>query len=132
MAYFLEKMRALKTRGLFYLNVPSNGDFHRFPVDCWRFYPNSGRALTTWAKRNNINATILKSYLSTQSGGHFNDFVSVFLKDEQYIADFPKRILNNKTDFTNGWLHDSSDFINSSLLPEDKMKLVTVSAIIPG
>jgi SAM-dependent methyltransferase len=42
---FLEIMRVLKAPGLFYLNVPSNGPFHRHPVDCWRFYPDSGDAL---------------------------------------------------------------------------------------
>lgn len=40
---FLEVMRILKPRGLFYLNVPSNGDLHRHPVDCWRFYPDTQR-----------------------------------------------------------------------------------------
>ena len=39
---FLEVMRVLKDDGLFYLNVPSDGAFHRYPVDCWRFYPDSG------------------------------------------------------------------------------------------
>src|SRR5512140_2189307 len=41
---FLEVMRILKPRGLFYLNVPSNGMYHRHPVDCWRFSPDSGAA----------------------------------------------------------------------------------------
>src|SRR5690242_17879182 len=34
---FLEILRILKPEGVFYLNVPSNGIFHRYPVDCWRF-----------------------------------------------------------------------------------------------
>ena len=49
---FLEIMRILKPGGLLYLNVPSNGPFHRYPVDCWRFYPDSAKALETWGKRN--------------------------------------------------------------------------------
>jgi SAM-dependent methyltransferase len=64
---FLEIMRVLKPKGLFYLNVPSNGWFHRHPVDCWRFYPDSGRALVSWAKRNSINAALLESYTSLQA-----------------------------------------------------------------
>src|SRR4051812_2658915 len=40
---FLDVMRVLKPDGLFYMNVPSNGAFHRYPVDCWRFYPDSGK-----------------------------------------------------------------------------------------
>jgi len=31
---FLEVLRVLRPQGLFYLNVPSNGHFHRWPVDC--------------------------------------------------------------------------------------------------
>ncbi|WP_306341494.1 methyltransferase domain-containing protein [Solemya elarraichensis gill symbiont] len=57
---FLEILRVLKPKGLFYLNVPSNGRFPRYPVDCWRFYPDSGRALITWAKRTSINAALLE------------------------------------------------------------------------
>ena len=26
----------------------SNGDYHSWPVDCWRFYPDSGIALINW------------------------------------------------------------------------------------
>lgn len=44
---FLQVMRMLKPDGIFYLNAPSSGDFHRYPVDCWRFYPDSGRALVS-------------------------------------------------------------------------------------
>ena len=48
---FLEIIRIFKGNGLLYLNVPSNGNFHRYPVDCWRFYRNSGNALARWAQR---------------------------------------------------------------------------------
>ncbi len=42
---FSEIYRVLKPGGLFCLIVPSSGKEHRFPVDCWRFYPDSMRAL---------------------------------------------------------------------------------------
>ncbi len=35
---YLEMLRILKPSGLLYLNVPSNGDYHRYPVDCWLFH----------------------------------------------------------------------------------------------
>ena len=56
---YLEILRILKPKGIFYFNVPSNGDFHRWPQDCWRFYPDSGSALINWAKRNNFNPILL-------------------------------------------------------------------------
>ncbi|MDC3250993.1 class I SAM-dependent methyltransferase [Luminiphilus sp.] len=31
---FLEALRILKPHGLLYINAPSNGSFHRYPVDC--------------------------------------------------------------------------------------------------
>ncbi len=36
----LEMERILKPGGLLCLLVPSGGYEHRFPVDCWRFYPD--------------------------------------------------------------------------------------------
>jgi SAM-dependent methyltransferase len=37
--------RVLKPGGLVCLVAPSRGPEHRFPVDCWRFYPDGFRAL---------------------------------------------------------------------------------------
>ena len=63
---FIEIIRILKPNGLFYLNAPSNGAFHRHPVDCWRFYPDSGKALVKWAKKNGFNTLLLESFISNQ------------------------------------------------------------------
>ncbi len=61
---FNEVLRILKSNGLFYLNVPANGPIHRYPVDCWRFYPDSGKALVAWGKRSGFNPALLESYTS--------------------------------------------------------------------
>jgi SAM-dependent methyltransferase len=127
---FLEVMRVLKPRGLFYLNVPSNGAFHRFPVDCWRFYPDSGHALVTWARRNGVSALLLESYTSGQSGGQdWNDFVAVFLKDASYRAEFQERIVDTLKDFTNGFVADSATLINHRRLSEDQVRLALMSRL---
>ena len=42
---FLEMLRITKDDGLIYINAPSNAAYHRYPVDCWKFYPDSGLAL---------------------------------------------------------------------------------------
>ncbi|MBN3858839.1 methyltransferase domain-containing protein [Paraburkholderia sp. Ac-20340] len=121
---FLEIMRVLKPTGLFYLNVPSNGDFHRWPVDCWRFYPDSGNALVTWAKRNGMQPLLLESYTSLQQTGLWNDFVAVFLKDQQFAERYPTRILHNKYDYLNGIASfEPARFHNQSTLTEDRLKL---------
>lgn len=40
-----EMIRVLKPGGMVFLIAPSRGFDHKFPVDCWRFYPDSYRAL---------------------------------------------------------------------------------------
>lgn len=100
---FLEVMRVLKPAGLFYINVPSAGSFHRYPVDCWRFYPDSGHALVTWARRNHYNTVLLESF--TQIGGRWQDYVGIFLKDEKYLSNYPARQLNARNDIENGYQH---------------------------
>jgi len=127
---FVEILRVLKPEGLFYLNAPSSGNFHRYPVDCWRFYPDSGRALITWAKRNGISAAMLESY--TQKGGSWQDYVAVFLKDERLADRFPDRIIDTKTDFSNGTVLNRSEIINLSELTDDNKKFLVINQIIQG
>ncbi|MBL8350003.1 MAG: class I SAM-dependent methyltransferase [Burkholderiaceae bacterium] len=127
---FLEILRILKPAGLFYLNAPSNGGFHRYPVDCWRFYPDSGRALVSWARRNGVRAVLLESYTSTQIGDKWNDFVGVFLKDEAHLARYPRRILDSKEDFNNGLTERSEEFLRFSPMPEDQKKMQVITEII--
>ena len=42
---WLEIIRVLKPGGLIFLIAPSRGPEHRYPQDCWRFYPDGYRAL---------------------------------------------------------------------------------------
>ncbi len=116
---YLEMLRILKPSGLLYLNVPSNGDYHRYPVDCWRFYPDSGNALISWAKRNHYNPLLLESYISNQYKGVFNDYVGVFIKDKNHEHLYPSRIIESKKDFYNGFNSKCKGIINGRRHPED-------------
>lgn len=120
---FLEILRILRPEGLFYLNVPSNGWFHRYPVDCWRFYPDSGNGLVNWARRNGLNPALLESYVSLQAGDVWNDFVAVFLKDADQISSYPRRIVDTYKQFYNGCVHGTAGFINLMEATEDMQKL---------
>lgn len=42
---WLEMQRVLRAGGLVFLIAPSRGPEHRYPQDCWRFYPDGYRAL---------------------------------------------------------------------------------------
>lgn len=125
---FLEIMRVLKPAGLFYLNAPSAGNFHRFPVDCWRFYPDSGRALVQWSKRSGGNVELLESY--TQKGGTWQDFVSVFVKDQNFASRYPRRIIDTKRDFENGIVLGSSEILNVSSTSQNEKKLLAIGQIV--
>ena len=123
---FLEIIRVLKPNGLFYLNVPSNGNFHRTPIDCWRFYPDSGVALINWARRNNYNSVLIESFIGKQEGDIWNDFVAVFLKDERFVSQHADRIINHYDTFTNGTIYGRQDFINLEYIPEDVRRLNSI------
>ena len=45
----LEIARVLKPGGICCLIAPSGGPEHRYPVDCWRFYPDGFTALARFA-----------------------------------------------------------------------------------
>lgn len=127
---FLEILRILKPNGIFYVNVPSNGDFHRYPVDCWRFYPDSGKALVTWARRNNYSPCMLESFVSTQAGDIWNDFVAVYVKNSDHAVDYPNRILQNKKDYLNGFVSNNEEILNHSRYAEDQKKMIAIKQII--
>ena len=44
-----EMARVLRPGGLLCLIAPSSGKEHKYPVDCWRFYPDGMKALSKWA-----------------------------------------------------------------------------------
>jgi hypothetical protein len=49
--------RALVPGGLLCMIVPSGGEEHRYPVDCWRFYPDGVTALARWGDLEPLSAT---------------------------------------------------------------------------
>ena len=49
--------RALKPGGLCCMLAPSSGPEHRFPVDCWRVYPDGFRAVARYAGLETLQAT---------------------------------------------------------------------------
>ncbi len=123
---FLEIMRVLKPAGLFYLNAPANGSYHRFPVDCWRFYPDSGQALVRWGERNGLKPLVLESYTSEQYRHVWNDFVCVFVKDATFAERYPERILHSIHRYSNGFVWPATadaPLLRSAVEPEDQRLL---------
>ncbi|MDM0090033.1 MULTISPECIES: glycosyltransferase [unclassified Variovorax] len=122
---FLEMLRVLKPEGLLYLNVPSNGSFHRYPVDCWRFYPDAGMALEAWANREGFASKLLESFVGERSpegfasGGAWNDFVAVFVKDAVHAPHYARRMLHSLPNCWNGVDATAGKEVNSAFLSPD-------------
>ena len=79
----LEIQRILKPGGICCLIAPSSGPEHRYPVDCWRFYPDGFRALAKYA-----NLQVLEVYVQWDSEFYpdrdavWNDCVLIAKKPE--------------------------------------------------
>ena len=75
---FLAMCRKAKAGGFIYIGAPSNGGVHRFPLDCWRFYPDAGRALEKWGQDNGFDITLIESFVADRKVDTWNDFCAVF------------------------------------------------------
>ena len=100
---YLEILRILAEDGLFLMIAPSRGPYHKHPVDCWRFYPDSSRALVNWAKQNHYSPKVLESFTSTlsvdQSGKvHHHDLwadhIAVHVKEGANALQYPNRLIS--------------------------------------
>jgi hypothetical protein len=70
---FAEMIRVLKRGGYLFLIAPSGGKEHRYPVDCYRFYPDAYRALAKYA-----NCQLLDVWRDER--GPWFDLVGVFAR----------------------------------------------------
>jgi SAM-dependent methyltransferase len=68
---FEEMVRVVRSDGFIFLIVPSAGPIHRYPVDCYRFYPDAYRALAKHA-----GCILVESWLDER--GPWRDLVGVF------------------------------------------------------
>jgi SAM-dependent methyltransferase len=93
---FLDLVRVLRPGGLLYINAPSNYAFHRYPVDCWRFYPDAGHALKLWAARRGLGVDLLESFVAKPFDGNWADYVAVFRK----VSDRPLQRKGRIADYT--------------------------------
>jgi len=55
-ATMMEIARILKPDGLVCIIAPSGGFEHKYPIDCWRFYPDGFKALARYANLEVLEA----------------------------------------------------------------------------
>jgi SAM-dependent methyltransferase len=129
---FLECLRVLAPGGVFYINAPSNGFYHGHPFDHWRFFPDAGLALQTWAKRSGIQIDLLESFTAERRPGEFwNDFVMVFRKPDGSPAK-PGLISADTAACTNIRRIGQTGFIRPMQLTEDMRLIDALRAEVAG
>ena len=76
---FVEMVRVVKPgSGVIYLNAPSNGQYHAYPYDYWRFYPDAAIALAEWAAFSGYPVDLCQSFIG--AGNVLHDFVAVYYR----------------------------------------------------
>lgn len=75
---WLEMARVLRPGGLIFLLAPSRGPEHRYPQDCWRFYPDGYRALAKYAALELIEVTTDWEPHADPDSAPWGDTVGVF------------------------------------------------------
>jgi SAM-dependent methyltransferase len=84
---FQEMCRVLKPGGYMYIQAPSNGPYHGWPGDNWRFYIDSWKALEKWGKRLGYDIELVEHYIdeTTPHGPNegfrmWNDSIGIYRK----------------------------------------------------
>lgn len=81
--FFLEVFRCLKPGGLCCVIAPAGGYEHRYPVDCWRFYPDGMRSVAEFARLE-----VLEAFTDWTPAAHYRDDSAVW-QDSVLIARKP-------------------------------------------
>jgi tetratricopeptide (TPR) repeat protein len=98
---FLEMVRVVKPRGYIYINAPSNGSYHRYPVDNWRFYPDAALALECWARRQGNNIKLIESFTARRKQEIWNDCVMIFSKSKNCCRNSQTKLVDKFPDSYN-------------------------------
>lgn len=127
---FGEMLRVLKPGGILYINAPSNGGYHGYPFDHWRFYPDAGRALVQWAERLERPVTLIESFIGECAGGTWANNVMVFAC-EPFDYALPERLLCDQLmGATNVRRGNAEELERFEALPEDLRRLKQANARI--
>src|SRR6516225_1952547 len=124
---FLDLVRVAKPEGIIYFNAPSNGAYHRFPVDNWRFYPDCGHALVKWAEANGLALTLIESFVASRMNHQWNDFVAIFKKTPR-VDPADVSFISANVRSRNIWRAGQQHILSESSLTEDMELLMIMRA----
>ncbi|NTF42805.1 methyltransferase domain-containing protein [Rhizobium rhizogenes] len=115
---FLEYARVIRPGGLIYINAPSNGDYHRYPNDNWRFYPDCGKVLKKWAQKNGYDVELIESFVANRQNDVWNDFVCIFRKGSEYVE--KGKFVSDEISCRNVWKVGAQEPERFSAIVEDR------------
>ena len=92
----LEMARVLKDKGILCIIVPSSGPEHKYPKDCWRFFPDGLTALANYVQLETIEAYTCWENLDTDDEkNEWKDSVLVATKSKHPFTSRAKFLLRN-------------------------------------
>ena len=110
--------RLVKESGHIFITAPSNGMVHRFPIDCFRFYPDASVSFLNIIRETKAGASLTESFIGDQDHeGLWNDFVSIF---SMSAAIAPLELVSNSEKHTNRWSKGEFHEETFSEVPEDR------------
>jgi SAM-dependent methyltransferase len=114
-----EMARVLKKTGFMYMCAPSNGLVHRYPLDCFRFYPDASQSFLSVVREVAPHAVLSESFVGEQDHENlWNDYVAVIAL--QPLPDNKVSKIYKSEECSNIW--DGDTFLESTFLatPEDR------------
>lgn len=114
--------RLVKDSGHIFITAPSNGMVHRYPLDCFRFYPDASVSLLNVISEIKPGASLTESFIGDQDHeGVWNDFVAIFSMKE---AIAPSELVSSSENHTNRWSNGKFHEDTFVELPEDRRNAV--------
>ena len=78
-----EMARVTKPGGLIFTVAPGAGPVHRYPYDCWRFYPDAWSALASYVGLELVESEYGEpSLMKVEEGSHWNDSAAIFRRPQ--------------------------------------------------
>lgn len=124
---FLEMVRVTKPGGYLYIDAPSNGAYHRYPTDNWRFYPDAGLALQGWARHQGHEIGLEESFVARSGAEGWNDCVMVFRKGGGGPPERRGRLADAFPSSFNIRIAGRPELLNPSAATEDMLRLQRAS-----
>ncbi|MCH9696983.1 MAG: class I SAM-dependent methyltransferase [Gammaproteobacteria bacterium] len=103
---WLDMVRATKPGGMIFLIAPSRGPEHRYPVDCWRFYPDGYRALAKFGNLELLEVSTDWEPSEYEDSAAWGDTVGVFKKPQHrgFVQKFRDIFAYRLVMLVSGWL----------------------------